>query len=88
LGRILGIHPYWTGGQWGITDLAVGSTVGEFCIVHDVFSSVVCLMGELGMASDMRALGSVWSSYLTRGVPLQLSWLPAAQVTAKGYENQ
>jgi len=37
MGRILGIHPDWTGGEWSITDLTVEHTVGKFCIVYDVF---------------------------------------------------
>ena len=44
----LDVHPHWTGSQWSVSDPTVETRVGKFCAVYDVFSSIVCPIGEQG----------------------------------------
>lgn len=89
MGWIFSVHSYWAEGQWGIVDLTVKSTVGEFYIIYDVLSPMACVIDELRRLSPYGTIGSCLDQLFDPQRSVTIEFVADYRlVTTKGYENQ
>jgi len=89
MGWFLGVHSYWTEGQWGIVDLTVESTVGEFYVIYDVLSPMACVIDGLRRLSPYRTIGSCLDQLFDPQRSVTIEFVADYRlVMTKGYENQ